>query len=222
MAAPPAARASCWLAGRGLALDSVIFPYRRPAHADDYALIFTENSRFAPTLASGVGTLVASFNANLLDLPDPPRRSRPGRLPRRRARQDHHALPARPRNGHPHPRPAARRAAGHAQPRRHRRPPAPLATHHPPPPGRRRVQLSRIKDALRRDMALARLTKTKDSIARSPPISAMPTPRPFIGPLSNGPGWRRCITGANGRTNWPARIDDVPTSPQSRPTSWRP
>ena len=60
---------ACWLAGRGLALDSVIFPYRRPAHAADYALIFTEDSRFAPTVPGGTGTLVASFNANLLDLP---------------------------------------------------------------------------------------------------------------------------------------------------------
>ena len=60
---------SCWLAGRGLSLDSVIFPYRKPAHFADYALIFTEDSRFAPTLAGGTGTLVACFNANLLDLP---------------------------------------------------------------------------------------------------------------------------------------------------------
>ena len=60
---------SCWLAGRGIALDSVIFPYRKPAHFADYALIFTEDSRFAPTIPGGVGTLVASFNANLLDLP---------------------------------------------------------------------------------------------------------------------------------------------------------
>ena len=60
---------SCWLVGRGLNLDSVIFPYRRPNHADDYALIFTEDSRFAPTLPDGNGTLVASFQANLLDLP---------------------------------------------------------------------------------------------------------------------------------------------------------
>lgn len=60
---------SCWLVGRGLNLDSVIFPYRRPPHADDYALIFTEDSRFAPTVPGGKGTLVASFQANLLDLP---------------------------------------------------------------------------------------------------------------------------------------------------------
>ncbi|MBS1143219.1 MAG: AraC family transcriptional regulator [Proteobacteria bacterium] len=60
---------SCWLVGRGIALDSVIFPYRKPAHYSDYALIFTEDSRFAPTVPGGTGTLVASFNANLLDLP---------------------------------------------------------------------------------------------------------------------------------------------------------
>ncbi|AXS78781.1 AraC family transcriptional regulator [Dechloromonas sp. HYN0024] len=60
---------SCWLAGRGIGLDSVIFPYRRPAHSADYPLIFTEDSRFAPTVPGGVGTLIASFNANLLELP---------------------------------------------------------------------------------------------------------------------------------------------------------
>ncbi|MGB4063651.1 MAG: AraC family transcriptional regulator [Azonexus sp.] len=60
---------SCWLAGRGIGLDSVIFPYRKPPHFADYALIFTEDSRFAPTVPGGTGTLVASFNANLLDLP---------------------------------------------------------------------------------------------------------------------------------------------------------
>ena len=60
---------ACWLAGRGIALDSVTFPYRKPPHAADYALIFTADSRFAPTLAAGKGTLIACFNANLLDLP---------------------------------------------------------------------------------------------------------------------------------------------------------
>lgn len=60
---------ACWLAGRGIALDSVIFPYRKPAHFADYALIFTADSRFAPTVPGGNGTLVAAFNANLLDLP---------------------------------------------------------------------------------------------------------------------------------------------------------
>lgn len=54
---------SCWLVGRGLALDTVAFPYPRPAHADDYALIYTEHSSFdAPRLT-------ARFAGNLLDLP---------------------------------------------------------------------------------------------------------------------------------------------------------
>ncbi|MDR2189030.1 MAG: AraC family transcriptional regulator [Azonexus sp.] len=60
---------SCWLVGRGISLDSVIFPYRKPAHFADYALIFTADSRFAPTLPGGNGTLVAACKANLLDLP---------------------------------------------------------------------------------------------------------------------------------------------------------
>lgn len=54
---------SCWLVGRGLALDSVHFPYPRPAHADDYALVYTEHSYF------DAGTLVARLRDNLLDLP---------------------------------------------------------------------------------------------------------------------------------------------------------
>ena len=156
---------SCWLAGRGLALDSVIFPYQRPEHADDYALIFTEDSRFAPTLASGVGTLVASFNANLLDLP---------------IRRDEAALTAF-LNGAPGKittlyrrdremviriRDLLRAAL-----------PATLSLddiagrlHLSPRTIHRRLEdegssFRGIKDALRRDMALARLTKTKDSIA---------------------------------------------------------
>lgn len=54
---------SCWLAGRSLALNSVQFPYGPPQHVSDYALIYTEHSRF------GGDQLVASFNANLLELP---------------------------------------------------------------------------------------------------------------------------------------------------------
>lgn len=54
---------ACWLAGRDLALDRVAFPYPRPPHADDYALIYTEHAEFdAPWL-------VAQFDASLLDLP---------------------------------------------------------------------------------------------------------------------------------------------------------
>lgn len=54
---------SCWLVGRGITLDAVDFPYPAPAHAADYALIYTSDSRFAaPRLA-------ARFAANLLELP---------------------------------------------------------------------------------------------------------------------------------------------------------
>lgn len=54
---------ACWLVGRSLVLDSVAFPYPRPAHAADYALIYTADSRFdAPHLE-------ARFQANLLALP---------------------------------------------------------------------------------------------------------------------------------------------------------
>lgn len=54
---------SCWLVGRGLALDRVAFPYPRPPHADDYALVYTEHPEFdAPQLA-------AQLDIALLDLP---------------------------------------------------------------------------------------------------------------------------------------------------------
>jgi AraC-like DNA-binding protein len=157
---------ACWLAGRGLGLDSVIFPYRRPPHAADYALIFTEDSRFAPTVPGGVGTLVASFNANLLDLP---------------VRRDEAALSAfldgapgkittlyrRDREMVIRVRDLLRAAL-----------PATLSLdaiadrlHLSPRTVHRRLEeegssFRAIKDALRRDLALARLTKTKESIAQ--------------------------------------------------------
>ncbi|MBI2314423.1 MAG: AraC family transcriptional regulator [Betaproteobacteria bacterium] len=54
---------SCWLVGRGLALNSVAFPYPKPAHAADYRLIYTEHSSFESR------SLAASLTPNLLDLP---------------------------------------------------------------------------------------------------------------------------------------------------------
>lgn len=54
---------ACWLAGRGIALESVRFPYPRPAHAADYGLVYTEHSSF------GGNALEATFDAALLDLP---------------------------------------------------------------------------------------------------------------------------------------------------------
>jgi AraC-like DNA-binding protein len=156
---------ACWLAGRGLGLDNVIFPYRRPPHAADYALIFTEDSRFAPTVPGGVGTLVASFNANLLDLPI--RRDEaalatfldgaPGKITTLYRRDREMVIRVRDQL----------RAAL----------PATLSLddiagrlHLSPRTVHRRLEeegsnFRAIKDALRRDLALARLTKTKDSIA---------------------------------------------------------
>jgi len=52
-----------WLVGRSIVLDSVAFPYPRPDHAEDYALIYTAHSTF------DADRLTAVFAANLLDLP---------------------------------------------------------------------------------------------------------------------------------------------------------
>lgn len=157
---------ACWLAGRGLALDSVIFPYRKPAHFADYALIFTEDSRFAPTVPGGTGTLVAAFNANLLDLPV--RRDEaalatfldgaPGKITTlyRRDREMVTRIRDLLRAALPET-PGLDEIAGrlHLSPR---------SVH-------RRLEeegssFRAIKDALRRDMALTRLAKTRDPIAR--------------------------------------------------------
>lgn len=54
---------ACWFVGRSLALEAVSFPYPRPPHADDYALVYTEHSAFDAEV------LTAHFQANLLDLP---------------------------------------------------------------------------------------------------------------------------------------------------------
>ncbi len=157
---------SCWLAGRGIALDSVIFPYRKPAHFADYALIFTEDSRFAPTVPGGVGTLVASFNANLLDLPI--RRDEaaliafldgaPGKITTLYRRDREMVIRVRDLLR------AALPATLSLDDIADRLFLSPRTIH-------RRLEeegssFRGIKDALRRDMALARLTKTKDSIAR--------------------------------------------------------
>lgn len=54
---------SSWLVGRGIVLDAVDFPYPRPAHADDYVLIY------APRLRFGAPRLAAHFAAHYLELP---------------------------------------------------------------------------------------------------------------------------------------------------------
>lgn len=150
---------ACWLAGRGLALDAVAFPYPRPPHAADYALIYTANSTF------GTSALEARLQAHLLDLPirrdeDALRRflvGAPGRIATlyRRDRdtvvtvrdQLRTALPASPGLNEV-------AAALHVSPRSlHRL----LAEEG--------ANFRQIKDALRRDLALARLAKTDRSIA---------------------------------------------------------
>ncbi len=157
---------SCWLAGRGLALDSVVFPYRRPPHAADYALIFTEDSRFAPTLPGGVGTLVASFNANLLDLPI--RRDEaalanfldgaPGKITTLYRRDREMVIRVRDLLRAALPAVLSLNDIGdrlHLSPRTiHRR------------LDEEGSSFRAIKDALRRDLALARLTKTRDPVSQ--------------------------------------------------------
>ena len=151
---------ACWLAGRGLALDSVSFPYAQPTHVDDYALIFTEHSSF------DAAQLTAQFNANLLDLPI--RRDEaaltsfldgaPGKITTLYRRDREMVIRVRD---------LLRTAL-----------PASLSLeqvadqlHLSPRTAHRRLEeegssFRAIKDALRRDMALARLTKTRDPIAQ--------------------------------------------------------
>ncbi|ATE61035.1 AraC family transcriptional regulator [Thauera sinica] len=151
---------ACWFAGRGLALDAVSFPYARPPHADDYALVYTEHSRF------GAGSLCAGFQANLLDLPL--RRDEtalaefldgaPGKISMlyRRDREMVFRVRDLLRDALPANLPLEEVAARlHVSPR----------TLH------RRLEeegagFRTIKDAIRRDIALARLTKTQQPIAQ--------------------------------------------------------
>ena len=151
---------ACWLAGRGLALDSVSFPYPQPAHVDDYALIFTEHSSF------NAQQLTATFNANLLDLPI--RRDEaalttfldgaPGKITTLYRRDREMVIRVRDLLRAALPDSLSLEEVAdqlHLSPR---------TTH-------RRLEeegssFRGIKDALRRDMALARLTKTRDPIAQ--------------------------------------------------------
>ncbi len=151
---------ACWLAGRGLALDSVRFPYPQPAHVDDYALIFTEHSSF------GAEHLVATFNANLLDLPI--RRDEaalisfldgaPGKITTLYRRDREMVIRVRDLLRAALPASLSLEEVAdqlHLSPR--------TAHHRLEEEG---SSFRGIKDALRRDMALARLTKTRDSIAQ--------------------------------------------------------
>ncbi|HEX4942780.1 MAG TPA: AraC family transcriptional regulator [Usitatibacteraceae bacterium] len=151
---------ACWLAGRNLALDAVSFPYPRPAHAADYSLIYTEHSSF------GAEALVATLDAALLELPV--RRDdtdlaafldgAPGKITMlyRRDRELARSLRAILADALPQALDLAQAARElHVSPR----------TLH------RRLQdeganFRAVKDALRRDLALARLAKPGMSVAR--------------------------------------------------------
>ena len=151
---------SAWLVGRGLALDQVDFPYDRPAHADDYPLIYTENFTF------GSEHLRASLQLNLLELPV--RRDEaaltaflegaPGKLTTlyRRDREVVSRVRDLLRSAFPESPGQDEIAAELYLSSRtlHRR----LADEG--------SSFRAIKDALRRDMALSRLSKTDDPIAR--------------------------------------------------------
>jgi AraC-like DNA-binding protein len=151
---------ACWQVGRGLALDQVTFPYPRPPHADDYALIYTEHAEF------GAPVLAAQFEATLLDLPI--RRDEaavnaflqgaPGKITMLYRRDREMVLRVRDllRDALPANIELDRAAATlHLSPRTlHRR----LAEEG--------ASFRSIKDALRRDLALAQLAKSNDSIAR--------------------------------------------------------
>ncbi len=149
---------ACWFAGRGLALDAVSFPYARPAHADDYLLVYTAHSSF------GGSSLVARFQANLLDLPV--RRDEaalgaflegaPGKISMlyRRDREMVFRVRDLLRDALP-----MNLSLGDVAQRLHL---SPRTLH-------RRLEeegssFRAIKDAIRRDIALARLTKTRQPI----------------------------------------------------------
>jgi len=151
---------ACWLVGRGLALERVAFPYPRPPHADDYALIYTEHAEF------GAPMLAARFEATLLDLP---------------VRRDEAAVSAF-LDGAPASLTAlyrrdretvqrVRELLREALPRNLDIDQVAQALHLSPRTLHRRlaqegVNFRAVKDALRRDLALARLTKSADTIGQ--------------------------------------------------------
>lgn len=157
---------ACWLVGRGLALDSVSFPYTRPEHADDYALIYTENFAFQRPAEQAQGILVAQLNPNLLDLPI--RRDEaalvaflegaPGKLTTLYRRD--RAMVIRVRD-----------LLRNALPKLPNQEEVAKQLFLSPRTLHRRLEeegssFRAIKDALRRDMALARLAKSRDPIAQ--------------------------------------------------------
>src|SRR5574337_698827 len=149
-----------WLVGRGLSLNAVAFPFPCPDHVADYGLIFTAHSSFdAPTL-------VAELNDNLLDLPI--RRDEaalsaflegaPGKLTMLYRRDRETVQCVRDLIAGALPRSLSLEEIAHN-------------LHLSPRTLHRRLEdegssFRAIKDAVRRDFALARLEKTNQPIAR--------------------------------------------------------
>ncbi len=152
---------SCWLVGRGITLDAVDFPYPRPAHADDYALIYTANSRF------DAAHLTARIAGNLLELPI--------RRDEAALRQFLDGAPGKLTMLYRRDRELVTRVRDHlrdALPEMPELPETAAALRMTPRTLNRRLEdegssFRAIKDALRRDIALARITKT------SQPVSAI-------------------------------------------------
>lgn len=150
---------ACWLVDRGLALQQVAFPFPRPAHADDYAAIYTAHTVFSAS------QLEARFDAALLDLPI--RRDHaalrqflrggPGRITALYRRDREMALQLRRLFADALPGTLCHHEAArilHLSPRTlHRR----LADEG--------TSFRAIKDELRRSLAIERLAKTRESIA---------------------------------------------------------
>ena len=150
---------ACWLAARPIAIEEVRFPFAAPAHAADYALIYAGRARF------GGAALAATFDAGVLELPvrrDGPEldaflEGAPGKIAMlyRRDRQVARAL--RELLGRSLAQAPSFDAAARALAL------APRTLH-------RRLRdegtsFRRIKESLRREVALARLEKTRQSIA---------------------------------------------------------
>lgn len=185
---------ACWLAGRALALDAVRFPYPRPAHAADYGLIYTAHSTF------GGEALEATFDAGFLDLPV--RRDEadlaaflegaPGKITMlyRRDRELARTL---------------RTLLADALPRALGLEEAARELHLSPRTLHRRLQdeatsFRAVRDALRRDLATARLAKPGESVAQVAADLGYSEPsaffRAFQGWTGEAPSaWRRRVRG---------------------------
>lgn len=149
-----------WLVGRSIVLDAVAFPYPRPPHADDYALIFTAQSAF------DANELSATLAAHLLDLPvrrdEAALRSfldgAPGKLTMLYRRDREVVLRVRNTLRDALPVAMSLTAVAHA-------------LHSSPRTLHRRLSdegttFQAVKDALRRDVAIERVAKTAQPLAR--------------------------------------------------------